>query len=567
MALLFLGVSGFGPCERLTARHKSSGPSTGNQLPGAPQSRLSPAEAEAAVQAGMSEYAKGPTKDCQKVIKSLVSGLPSAVTSENEAAFYALADCAKAERRWSLMREATVRLMRGDRSFPHPAMLPTADIGLGNYDKAEKDLAELVPQHPKDPELAFARGLIPCKRMEWQGCLKGMDAALQIERPEKIANAKTFEGNADVHRADSFMHLGQLEVAAKTIDLADKLGADPHDVAGIRKDLVPAKASHVVIDEFHQPETPIGIYHLYGKVKDAGVPVQVWIYNIGPKDRVFRVESEIVGVSDRMTTNVTVLKGGFETVPMVPPLKTAFNASSQRSDLPTQLNVKVIALDPGGEKVVDDMTYPIKVLPRDSLLLALRIDEDAVKPIDEYIGAWVTPNARAVDQFLQAAKKRAPEATFAGTQASTLPQVQALYEELQARGVSYVMDPEAASDTGFAQRTRLPSDVLTTNNAQCLEGAILFATLMEAIGLDPLVIRIPGHAFVGWHAAHDPVPDGTRLYVETTMVHTAKYPDAVKYAKVEVDRETAEAHFTEGISRFIEIKTLREKGVTPQPWE
>jgi hypothetical protein len=41
----------------------------------------------------------------------------------------------------------------------------------------------------------------------------------------------------------------------------------------------------------------------------------------------------------------------------------------------------------------------------------------------------------------------------------------------------------------------------------------------------------------------------------------------VKYAKVEFDKQTGMHHFEQGISRIIEIKTLRGKGITPQPWE
>lgn len=565
---LAMVLFGFGPCSKSsTSSSRTTAPSTGSEAGGSPQTALTPAQAAAAVSAAMVEYKKGPTADCQKVIKGLVSGLPDDVTAANEASFYALADCAQREKRWSLMKQATVRLIRGDKNFPHPAMLPTAEIGMGEYTKAQTDVAALLPRYPKDPEILMVKGIIPCKQMQWAACLQGMDDAVKLAHAVSFPTVQTFEGNADVHRADAFMHLGQLDQAQKAIDAADKLGGGKAAVAGIRKDLVPAKASKVVIDEFHQSELPLGIYHLYGKTKEAGVPAQVWVYNIGTADRQFKVESEIVGVTDVFTSNVTVLKGANEVVPMVPTLKASFQPNAQRSDMPALMHVKVTALDPKGPTVVFDESDQIKLLPHDSLMLAVRVDEDATRPFDDYMGAWVTPNAKAVDAFLQAAKKRAPKETFAGTQSATLPQVEAIYEELHERGVSYVMDPEVASDTGFAQRTRLPSDVLTSNNAQCLEGAILFATMMEAIGLDPMIIRIPGHAFVGWHSAKDPVPDGTRLYVETTMVHTASFADAVKYAKVEFDKQTGMHHFEQGISRIIEIKTLRGKGITPQPWE
>ncbi len=564
-AVSFLALTGFGPCS------KSQAPSTGKEMPhGPPQKKMTEAEAKQAVADGVAEYKKGPTRDCAKVTKLLVQGLPDEVTTQpEEDAFYALADCAHTNHRYMLMKQATVRILSHNPKFAHPALLPQAEVGMGNYDKALKDLDVLLPANPKDAELLYVKTQITCNQMKWADCQKGMGESIRVAKTYGMpaATEKMLEANADVEIADSQMHLGQLPQAQNTLDTATRMGADAKWTDMIKKEMVEARTAKVVIDEFHQHEIPLGVYHLYGKAKMAGVPAQVWVYNIGATDRQFRVEGEVVGVTERFKTNITVLKGGNEVVQIIPPLKSGFNVSAQRSDTPSQLNIKVVELDPKGEKTIRDVSHEVKILPRDSLLLATRVDEDATKPVDAYIGAWVTPNAKAVDEFLTAAKKRAPKATFAGPQTATLPQVEAIFDELKARGVSYVMDPEAASEMGFAQRTRLPSDVLTSKNAQCLEGAILFATLMEAIGLEPIIVRIPGHAFAGWHSAKDGIPDGTPLFVETTMVHSASYDDAVSYAKTEVEKQTHADHFKQGISRMIEVKELRKAGITPQPWE
>ena len=73
----------------------------------------------------------------------------------------------------------------------------------------------------------------------------------------------------------------------------------------------------------------------------------------------------------------------------------------------------------------------------------------------------------AIEAFLTAAKKRLPRGiAFAGEQQPTRPQVKALWEELRARGFSYVNDPRVFIPAGWAQRTRLPADVLRSTNAQ-----------------------------------------------------------------------------------------------------
>jgi hypothetical protein len=49
--------------------------------------------------------------------------------------------------------------------FAHPALLPQAEVGMGNYDKAQKDLDILLPQNPKDAELLYVKTQITCWRI------------------------------------------------------------------------------------------------------------------------------------------------------------------------------------------------------------------------------------------------------------------------------------------------------------------------------------------------------------------------------------------------------------------
>jgi hypothetical protein len=135
--------------------------------------------------------------------------------------------------------------------------------------------------------------------------------------------------------------------------------------------------------------------------------------------------------------------------------------------------------------------------------------------------------------------------------------------------MSYVSDPEVLSDFGATQRTRLPSQVLQSKNAQCLEGTILFATLMEAVGLHPILVRVPHHAFVGWHAvAEDGAGDQAVFFIETTAVHDATFEQSLQFAKHTVDGERAAGHFghgIEGLAYMLEVSELRREGFKPQP--
>ncbi len=218
-----------------------------------------------------------------------------------------------------------------------------------------------------------------------------------------------------------------------------------------------------------------------------------------------------------------------------------------------------------GDKIILDETVPFQVLPRDYLPLSRKVGADIALPTLGYVGAWITSNDPTVEAFLTKAKERVAGRNFVGEQDATVPQVKALFDELKARGMSYVMDPEVTSTQAVVQRTRLPAEVLTSTNAQCLEGTLAFATLMEAIGLKPIVVFVPGHAFVGWHTVDKDGTHGEPLFVETTMVGNFTFEEAVKVATARVAQEQKAGNFASGASSLVDIDAIHKAGFTAQP--
>jgi hypothetical protein len=115
------------------------------------------------------------------------------------------------------------------------------------------------------------------------------------------------------------------------------------------------------------------------------------------------------------------------------------------------------------------------------------------------------------------------------------------------------------------QRTRLPAEVLASTNAQCLEGTLLFATLLESIGIKPIIVVVPGHAFVGWKTVAADGTGGKPLFLETTMVGNADFKAAVKVATARVQSEDKAGNFARGVSHLLDLERLRKSGYKPQP--
>lgn len=71
----------------------------------------------------------------------------------------------------------------------------------------------------------------------------------------------------------------------------------------------------------------------------------------------------------------------------------------------------------------------------------------------------------------------------------------AIYTAIQKKFIKYASSP---ADFGLpGQKLRLPSEIMRFKLATCIDTTLLFASVAEACGLNPVVVLIHGHAFVG----------------------------------------------------------------------
>src|SRR5690606_29276485 len=61
--------------------------------------------------------------------------------------------------------------------------------------------------------------------------------------------------------------------------------------------------------------------------------------------------------------------------------------------------------------------------------------------------------------------------------------------------LAYVSPPQGFAKVG--QRIRLAADISNSRMAACLDSSLLFASCIEAMGLNPVVAVTDGHAFAG----------------------------------------------------------------------
>lgn len=66
----------------------------------------------------------------------------------------------------------------------------------------------------------------------------------------------------------------------------------------------------------------------------------------------------------------------------------------------------------------------------------------------------------------------------------------------------------------WSQRVRPPSTSWRERRASCIDGSVLIASVLERIGLQPLIVLVPGHAFVGFRAR----AGAAASFLETTLL-------------------------------------------------
>ena len=137
-----------------------------------------------------------------------------------------------------------------------------------------------------------------------------------------------------------------------------------------------------------------------------------------------------------------------------------------------------------------------------------------------FFAAYVNEENPMIDQLLREALNTRIVNRFQGYQgdsAQVVRQVYALWNVLQRREFKYssISNSSLSSNVVFAQRVRTFDDALASSQINCVDGSVLFASLLRAINIDPVLVRIPGHMFVGFYtdSKHSHIK-----FLETTMI-------------------------------------------------
>jgi len=82
----------------------------------------------------------------------------------------------------------------------------------------------------------------------------------------------------------------------------------------------------------------------------------------------------------------------------------------------------------------------------------------------------------------------------------------------------------------------MPRESLGQTSANCIDGAVMFASLFENLAMDPIVILVPGHAYVGVRVAKG---SQNYLFIDAAMTGRATFEAAVRSAETGLNKRSS----------------------------
>ncbi|MBO4286687.1 MAG: DUF3320 domain-containing protein [Kiritimatiellae bacterium] len=199
--------------------------------------------------------------------------------------------------------------------------------------------------------------------------------------------------------------------------------------------------------------------------------------------------------------------------------------------------------------------------------------------VPELLAAFVMPNDPALTPLLhriaELRGERGGTPSLNGYQGKSrddvLLTVKCAYDAILELGITYCEPPPSFGTTG--QRIRTAEEILSKKFATCLDLSLLFAALLEASGLHPLLLLPKGHCFVGCHLQDASLPDtitddlqAIRKRVALNEICVFETTLAVKGGNrflAAMEATNAELEKDEAFEFALDVKQARAVGIRP----
>lgn len=183
------------------------------------------------------------------------------------------------------------------------------------------------------------------------------------------------------------------------------------------------------------------------------------------------------------------------------PVSLAFPRASIEAEAVSRRAFAIISIGPvGARPPAREFRVPVWLHPRNVFSWS--------EP--EAISSYVTPTDPALLAFLRQAEGR--------SEAGLLERLARIYEALAVHGIRYAPDPRHnAGDEGELDEIKYPAETLRGKSGDCDDLSVLYASLLEASGIETRLLLFPNHILV-MAAAGIPISRAASLAADTSLV-------------------------------------------------
>lgn len=233
---------------------------------------------------------------------------------------------------------------------------------------------------------------------------------------------------------------------------------------------------------------------------------------------------------------------------------------------PVQIDIRIYALENDREILFYSTSEAVSLNPMQVSVEEFAKELGDVTKLMKTV--WVTPAMDSMENILNEVAKQLPDGTLKAYQKyseddemaqSSMRVASAIFDVLKKRGIKYIENDGIGS---FGQKVNYPIEVLRSKQAVCNEYSFLFASILEAIGYEVVLVETASHMFVGWLA--DAATE-TYDFIETTLLNdkNATAEAAINSGREKFAAEQDAGNFKNGESFMIFVEQAREMGIVP----
>jgi hypothetical protein len=150
---------------------------------------------------------------------------------------------------------------------------------------------------------------------------------------------------------------------------------------------------------------------------------------------------------------------------------------------------------------------------------------DRMNLVGAVVSSFVTHEDTVIQQAAGRIAKWSGGTNAAASDEAALKFMAAAFQFI-GENVAYQTPPSGENETKFIQHVKYGRDVLKNHAGTCIDLAILYGSLCQAVGLEAVLYNIPGHCFPAVKLPQS----GKLIPVEATQVGRRSFDEAVAYA-------------------------------------